>query len=89
MGISTNGPSHTCGDNKSVLVNSSERDSVLKKKSVSIAHNFVREGSTAGEWRVSCVDTELNIADLLTKSLGGEAGKRLISRISHHVCEND
>ena len=85
MGIGVIGPSYIYGDNKSVLVNSSKPDSVLKKKSVSIAYNFVREGSAADEWRVAYVDTKLNIADLLTKSLGGEPRKRLISRILHHV----
>ena len=89
MGISINGPSHVHGDNKSVLVNSSKPDSVPKKKSALIVCNFVREGSAADEWKVSCVDTKLNIADLLTKSSGGEARKRLISRIFHHVCKND
>ena len=34
MGIRINGPSHIHGDNKSVLVNSSKPDSVLKKKSL-------------------------------------------------------
>ena len=37
MGINVNGPSCVYGDNKSALVNSGKPDSVLKKKSVSIA----------------------------------------------------
>ena len=47
MGISIHGFSYIYGDNKSVLTNASLPDSVLKKKSVSIAYNFVREGSSA------------------------------------------
>ena len=85
MGIAINGPSYVYGDNKSVLINSSEPDSVLRKKSISIAYNFVREGSAADEWRVSYVDTKRNIADLLTKPLGGEVQKRLIIKILHHI----
>lgn len=41
MGIAINGPSYIYGDNKSVLSNASLPDSVLRKKSVSIAYNFV------------------------------------------------
>ena len=57
MGIPVEGNCFVFGDNKSVLVNSSKPDSVLKKKSNSIAYNFVREGCAADEWRVTYIST--------------------------------
>ena len=74
------------GDNKSVLVNSSKPTSVLKKKSNSIAYHLVREGSAANEWRVAYVNTNDNIADLLTKPIyNGVKRRRLIEMILHNV----
>ena len=73
MDIPCDFPSYIFGDNTSVLVNSSKPFSMLKKKSSSIAYHFVREGVAKNEWRVTYINTNLNIADLLTKPLpGGE-----------------
>ena len=86
MGIPVEGPSFIFGDNKSVLVNSSKPDSVLKKKSNSIAYHFVREGCAANEWRVTYINTHSNVADLLTKPLGGgEKRRRFIGMVLHYV----
>ena len=87
MGIPVNGFSYICGDNKSVLANASTPESALRKKSVSVAYNFVREGSAADEWRATYVDTNDNLADLLTKPLFGEKRKSLVKRILHHLYE--
>ena len=57
------------GDNQSVLANTTVLDSVLKKKSNSIAYHFVREGCARDEWRTACINTNYNPADLLTKAL--------------------
>ena len=86
MGIPVEGNCFDFGDNKSVLANSSKPDSVLKKKSNSIAYNFVREGCAADECRVTYISTHLNLADLLTKTLGGgEKRRRFVGMILHHV----
>jgi hypothetical protein len=69
MEIAVNGPCYICGDNQSVLANTTERGSPLKKKSQSIAYHFVREGVANDEWRTSYVSTHENEADLLTKLL--------------------
>ena len=45
MGIPINGPTFVYSDNKSVLVNSSKPDSVLRKKNNSVAYHHVCEGS--------------------------------------------
>jgi len=38
----------------------------------------VREGSASDEWRVAYVNTHENVADLLTKPLGGEKRKSFV-----------
>ena len=79
-------PAYIMGDNKSVLVNSSIPTSVFKKKSCSIAYCFVQEGTTIDEWRIVCVSTNDNVADLLTKLIpNGEKGSKFIKMILHHV----
>ena len=85
MGIVVDGPSFVYGDNKSVLTNASVPESVLRKKSNSIAYNYIREGSASDEWRVAYINTHHNVADLLTKPLGGEKRRYVIQRLLHHL----
>ena len=86
MGIPVDFPCFVYGDNKSVLVNGSEPYSVLKKKSNSIAYHFVREGSSADEWRLTYINTDDNCSDMLSKCLpGGRKRKRFTSMLLHHV----
>jgi hypothetical protein len=49
--------SYIIGDNQSVLANTTEPDSTLKKKSQSIAYHVVREGVAKDEWRTRYVNT--------------------------------
>jgi len=53
MGIPVELPPFFSGVNQSVLLNSSKPQSTLKKKSASIAFDFVREGVAKDEWRVT------------------------------------
>jgi len=69
MGIPCEAPAFVYGDNQSVLCNTSLPDSILKKKSNSIAYHFALEGCARDEWRTTYVNTHLNPADLLTKPL--------------------
>mmetsp|Transcript_2441 Transcript_2441/g.3428 ORF Transcript_2441/g.3428 Transcript_2441/m.3428 type:complete len:402 (+) Transcript_2441:1306-2511(+) len=85
MGIEVNGPAYIYGDNKSVLSNASVPESVFKKKSNSIAYNFVREGSSSDEWRVTYVNTNDNVANLPTKPLSGEKRKTFTCRLLYHL----
>lgn len=87
--IPCEGPAYICGDNQSVLAKTSIPDSVLKKKSQSIAYHMVREGCARDEWRTSYVNTQENEADLLTKLLPhGEKRKRFVQNLLHHVYEH-
>ena len=86
MGILVNGPSLIFGDNQSVLSNATKPDSTLKKKSLSIAYHFVREGTAAGEWLLTYVNTNDNVADILTKPLpGGEKRRLVVKMLLHHI----
>jgi hypothetical protein len=86
MGIPMNGPCYISGDNQSVLANTTEPGSTLKKKSQSIAYHFVREGVANDEWRTSYVNTHGNEADLLTKLLpAGEKRRGFARSLLHHI----
>ena len=90
MGIPVDAPCYVYGDNKSVLINSSQPFSVLKKKSNSIAYHFVREGTAKDEWRQAYVNTDENCSDMLSKSLpGGRKRRKFTSMIIHHVYDHD
>ena len=49
MGIPVEVPAYIEGDNQSILASTTIPDSTLKKKSQSIAYNFVREGAAQGK----------------------------------------
>lgn len=85
FGIPVDMPCLIYGDNKSVLVNSSVPDSVLRKKSNSIAYHFVREGSAKDEWRHAYIPTADNLADMLTKPTYGMKRQKFTGMVLHHV----
>ena len=85
MGIPCELPAFIQGDNQSVLANTSIPESTLKKKSQNICYHFVREGAARDEWRASYVNTQENLADLLTKILGRTKRETLVKRILHHI----
>lgn len=86
MGIPVDGWCYIYGDNQLVLSNLSIPESVLKKKSQSIAYHYVREGAARDEWRTTYVNTHFNEADLLTKvMLSGEKPQNFVRNILHHV----
>ena len=85
MGIRVDEPAFVFGDNQSVLANTTNPSSTLKKKSNAIAFEFVREGVARDEWRTAYINTHDNIADLLTKPLAGEKRRKFVSMILHHI----
>ncbi len=86
MGIPVQGPACIYGDNQSVLPNTTLPDSMLKKKSQSIAYHFVREEVACNEWRTTYVNMHNNEADLLTKQLpSGEKRKNFVRNLLHHI----
>ena len=86
MGIPVELPTYIFGDNQSVLCNTRNPDSRLKKKSSSIAFHFVREGTAKDEWRTAYISTKDNPSDMLTKSLpGGEKRSKFIGQLLHYI----
>jgi hypothetical protein len=85
MGIKVDEPAFVFGDNKSVLCNTTAPASTLKKKSNAIAYHFIREGVAQDEWRIEYVNTDENLADLLTKPLSGPKQTKFVRMVLHHV----
>jgi hypothetical protein len=81
MGIPLDGPAHIKVDNMSVFHNSTKPESVLKKKSNSIAYHYVRENVAAGAIDISHEPSETNLADMLTKVQSGPVRKRLADMV--------
>ena len=69
LGVPVEDPCYVYGDNQSVLANVTNPDSVLKKKSNSIAYHYVREGVARKEWCMSYINTKNNPADILSKNM--------------------
>ncbi len=78
------GITYVFGDNQSVLANTTAPDSTLKKKSNAIAYHFIREGCARVEWRTTYINTDKNVADLLTKPLAGPKRTRFVWMLLHH-----
>ena len=76
-------------DNKSILTNSSQSFSVLKKKWNAIAYHFVREGSAKDEWRIAYINRDDNCADMLTKPLVGMKRRKFTNMLLMWVYEGD
>lgn len=86
MGIPVEGPAYVFGDNQSVLANTTNPGSVLKKKCTAVAYHVVREGVARGEWITAYINTHLNIADLLTKPMtAGEKRNGFVKKILQHI----
>ena len=81
MGIPLDGPTHIKVDNMSVFHNATKPESVLKKKSNSIAYHYVRENVAAGVIKVGWESTDTNLADMLTKVQTGPVRKRLADMV--------
>ena len=67
MGVELTGPAFVYCDNMSVVHNTSNPASTLKKKSNSVCYHFIRESAAMGEILVGHIDTNLNRADIATK----------------------
>lgn len=90
MGVELAGPCFIQGDNMSVVHNTSNPTSTLKKKSNSVCYHFVREAAAMGIISVGHVRTELNPADIATKIVpGGIKRDRLVDLILHDIVNDD
>lgn len=69
LGVKIDGSVLLLGDNKSVVLNTTIPSSVLKKKHCAIAYHRTREAVAARIIRFCHIDSQVNVADLLTKPL--------------------
>ena len=81
MGIPLDGETNVFCDNESVFKNSTQPESVLKKKHNAIAYHRTREAQAAGLVRIAWEEGETNLADILTKLLPGPRLRFLAQRI--------
>ena len=81
MGVPIQGYCHTCVDNMSVVNNTSVPESVLRKKSNSIAYHYVRSKCAEDVLRITYENTKTNLADILTKVQSGATKKNFRDRI--------
>ena len=79
IGVPLDGSILMLGDNKSVVINTTIPSSVLKKKHNAIAYHRVCEAIAARIVRFCHIDTQVNIADVLTKPLVGPTFHQLVS----------
>lgn len=81
FGIKINGATNVYCDNDGVVKNSSNPDSTLGKRHNAIAYHYTREACANDTIRVAKENGETNLADILTKLMGGLKLRRLISQI--------
>ena len=81
MGVPIGGPAIIKGDNMSVISNSSLPQSMLKKKSNSVAYHYVRERCAMDVCRISYEPSASNVADMLTKIQSGPERTRLAQKV--------
>ena len=81
LGYDVDGPTTILGDNNAVILNTTVPSSQLKKKHNAIAYHRVREMIACRAIRFVHIPSELNLADVLTKPLGGIVHHRLITNV--------
>ena len=88
FGIEVDGPTLIYCDNQSVVHNSQNPNSTLKKKHIAISFHKIREAVAAGIVEIHKVGTLHNLADLLTKPLSGVRVNMLTDKIFHKVVQS-
>ena len=77
FGVQITKPTMIYEDNMSVLINSTEPSSTLKKKHIALAYHFCREQVTAGVVEIKKIHTKSNFSDALAKG---------VASTSHNNC---
>src|SRR5687768_17131885 len=78
LGVPLEKTSLLVGDNMSVVINTTLPSSMLKKKHNAIAYHRVREAIAAKIINFAHIDSQVNVADILTKPLVSEVFHRLL-----------
>ena len=80
FGIPMDGPANVFCDNGSVVANTQNPASTVKKKHLLICYHLVREQVAALVLRVAKEDGKTNLADVLTKLMPGTKKRELCGR---------
>jgi len=81
LGVPIVGSCMLYGDNNSMILNTTNPSSMIKKKHNSIAYHRVRENVASGVVDIVHVDSQDNLADILTKPLGPQEYYRLMKKM--------
>jgi hypothetical protein len=88
MGVPLSGPSYIYGDNMSVIHNTQQPESTLKKKSNSICYHAVWESVAMQESLTGHVKSGDNLADIATKIIGaGMKRDNLVRMVLHDIVD--
>ena len=85
MGIPCEGPAYICGDNQSLLANTTIPESTLNQKYQIICYHMIREGVARDECRTTYVKSQDNESYLLTKLLCGEKRRHFMGNLLHDI----
>ena len=86
MGVQISGPTDVYGDNMSVIKNTQNPESTLKKKSNSICYHASRESVAMDESRMAHISTNENPADITSKIVGGGHKRTyLVGKLKHDI----
>ena len=88
LGVPIDGSVLMLGDNKSVVLNTTIPSSALKKKHCAVAYHRVREAVVARIIRFCHIDTQINVADVLTKPLPNPVFHHLVNLCYFETQEN-
>ena len=83
--IPISGLTYIYGENMSVIHNTTDPKSTLKKNHNSIGYHFIREGVTRGEWLATFIKSIENIADTLTKFLPLSRRQLLLKMVMYFI----
>jgi hypothetical protein len=83
------GPALMLGNNTSVVLNTTDLSSVLKKKYNAIAYHHVSEAIVARIMRFAYIKSEENVSDVLTKPVSDEKFHYLMKSWLFRVPEKD
>jgi hypothetical protein len=86
MGVFIDGSSYDFCDNQSVIANSSQPESLLKKEANAIAYHAVKEACAMKEILICYVPTDHNVANLMMKVLpSGERRDNPVERLLYNI----
>ncbi len=88
MGIRIDNPSYIDGNNMSVIRNTQQPESMLKKKSNSICYHAVCKSVAMGEALTGHIGTDENVGDLATKVLYGQKWQYMVSQLLYDIYDD-